>query len=104
MIRIGIFTVFFGLDNVCKCISVDCKLITCFLFQSGVLFGENFVVNQVLPVLRSISSSCIDVSCVNKPEPLQSWATLALMDCFMTLDGLVAILKKEVVVKELIEV
>lgn len=87
-----------------KCISADCNLINCFLFQSGVLFGENFVVNQELPLLRSIASSCINVFCVNKPEPLQSWGTLALMDCLMTLDGLVPILKEEVVVKELVEV
>ncbi|XP_017218771.1 protein GFS12 isoform X1 [Daucus carota subsp. sativus] len=73
------------------------------VIRIGVLFGENFVVNQVLPVLRSIASSCIDASRVNKPEPLQSWGTLALLDCLMTLDGLVVILKEEVVVKELIE-
>ncbi|WOH07454.1 hypothetical protein DCAR_0726884 [Daucus carota subsp. sativus] len=73
------------------------------VIRIGVHLGENFVVNQVLPVLRSIASSCIDASRVNKPEPLQSWGTLALMDCLMTLDGLVVILKEEVVVKELIE-
>ncbi|XP_074383078.1 protein GFS12 isoform X2 [Apium graveolens] len=73
------------------------------VIRIGVLFGENFVVNQELPLLRSIASSCINVSSVNKPEPLQSWGTLALMDCLMTLDGLVPILKEEVVVKELIE-
>uniref|UniRef100_A0A5B6YUH3 Putative inactive serine/threonine-protein kinase lvsG n=1 Tax=Davidia involucrata TaxID=16924 RepID=A0A5B6YUH3_DAVIN len=34
---------------------------------------------------------------------MQSWSALALIDCLMTLDGLVAVLPREVVVKELIE-
>lgn len=58
----------------------------------------------MLPLLRNVVSSCIDVSHVNKSEPVQSWGALALMDCLRTLDGLVAVLRKEVVVKELVEV
>lgn len=73
------------------------------VIRIGGLFGENFVVKQVLPLLRNIVSSCIDVSHVNKSEPVQSWGALALMDCLRTLDGLVAVLRKEVVVKELVE-
>uniref|UniRef100_A0A5B6YV66 Putative inactive serine/threonine-protein kinase lvsG n=1 Tax=Davidia involucrata TaxID=16924 RepID=A0A5B6YV66_DAVIN len=73
------------------------------LVRIGGLFGENFVVRQILPLLRNVVRSCIDVSYVNKPEPMQSWSALALIDCLMTLDGLVAVLPREVVVKELIE-
>lgn len=58
----------------------------------------------MLPILRNVVSSCIDVSHVNKSEPVQSWGALALMDCLRTLDGLVAFLPKEVVVEELVEV
>lgn len=56
----------------------------------------------MLPLLRNVVSSCIDV--LNKSEPVQSWGALALMDCLRTLDGLVAVLRKEVVMKELVEV
>ncbi|KAM7463204.1 hypothetical protein LguiA_031325 [Lonicera macranthoides] len=69
----------------------------------GGLFGENFVVKQILPLLRNVFHSCVDASYVNKPEPMQNWSALALMDCLKTLDGLVAVLSREVVVKELIE-
>ena len=41
---------------------------------------------------------------MNKPEPMQSWSALALIDCLMALEGLVAVLPKEGVVKELTEV
>ncbi|KAK2969647.1 hypothetical protein RJ640_025824, partial [Escallonia rubra] len=68
----------------------------------GGLFGESFVVKQLLPLLRNVVRSCVDAS-VNKPEPVQSWSALALTDCLMTLNGLTAVLPKEVVVKELIE-
>ncbi|KAF5954535.1 hypothetical protein HYC85_007391 [Camellia sinensis] len=40
---------------------------------------------------------------MTKPEPMQIWSSLALMDCLMTLDGLLAVLPTEVVLKELIE-
>lgn len=59
---------------------------------------------QILPLLRNVIHSCVDASYVNKPEPMQNWSALALMDCLTTLDGLVAVLSREVVVKELIEV
>lgn len=66
--------------------------------------GESFIVKQMLPLLKNVARSCIDISSRNKPEPVQSWNSLALIDCLMTLDGLIAFLPKEVVVKELIEV
>ncbi|KAK3025328.1 hypothetical protein RJ639_043837 [Escallonia herrerae] len=69
----------------------------------GGLFGESFVVKQLLPLLRNVVRSCIDGS-VNKTEPVQSWSALALTDCLLTLNGLAAVLPKVVVVKELIEV
>lgn len=47
---------------------------------------------------------CVNVSCMNKPEPVQSWSCLALVDCLITLDGLLALLPGEAVVKELIKV
>lgn len=66
--------------------------------------GESFIVRQMLPLLKHVVRSCIDISRMNKPEPVQSWSAFALIDCLMTIDGLVAFLPREVVVKELIEV
>lgn len=59
---------------------------------------------QILPLLKNVVRSCVEVSHVNKPEPMQSWSSLALIDCLMTLDCISCILPKEVVVRELIEV
>ncbi|KAF8401232.1 hypothetical protein HHK36_012163 [Tetracentron sinense] len=73
------------------------------LVRIGGLLGENFVVRQLLPLLKNVVLSCVDVSNVDKPEPVQSWNALALIDSFMTLDGLVAVLPREVVVKELLQ-
>ncbi|XP_059632013.1 protein GFS12 isoform X2 [Cornus florida] len=73
------------------------------LVRIGGLFGENFVVRHILPLLRNVVRSCVDVSHVNKPEPMQSWSTLAISDCLISLNGLVAVLPREVVVKELFE-
>lgn len=58
----------------------------------------------MLPLLKNVIRSFIDVSCLNKPDPVQSWSALALMDCLMALDGLIAFLTEEVIVKELLEV
>lgn len=66
--------------------------------------GETFIVRQMLPLLKHVAHSCIGVSSMNKPEPLRSWSSLALIDCLMTLDGLVAFLPREAVVKDLFEV
>lgn len=63
-----------------------------------------FIVKQLLPLLKHVVHTCIEVSYVKKPEPVQSWSALALTDCLMTLPGLVAYLPREVVVKELIGV
>lgn len=41
---------------------------------------------------------------MKRPEPVQSWSALAVIDCLITIDGLVVFLPKEVVVKQLIEV
>lgn len=73
------------------------------LVRIGGLLGEYFVVRQILPLLKNVARSCINISLMNKPEPVQSWSALALIDCLMALDGLVAFLPREVVVKELIE-
>lgn len=70
----------------------------------GGLLGESFIVRQMLPLLKHVVRSCIDISRMHKPEPVQSWSAFALIDCLMTIDGLVAFLSREVVVKELIEV
>lgn len=70
----------------------------------GVLFGDTFIVKQMLPLLKNVVRCCIKFSSLSKPEPMQSWSSLALIDCFTTLDGLVAYLPGEVVLKELIEV
>ncbi|XP_031256379.1 protein GFS12 [Pistacia vera] len=73
------------------------------LVRIGGLLGEIFIVRQMLPLLKHVARSFINVSYTNKSEPIQSWGTLSLIDCLMTLDGLVAFLPREVVVKELIE-
>lgn len=73
------------------------------LVRIGGLLGGNFIVTQILPLLKNVVRSCIDVSLLNKPEPVQSWSVLALIDCLVTLDGLITFLPREAVVKELIE-
>ncbi|KAE9455044.1 hypothetical protein C3L33_13054, partial [Rhododendron williamsianum] len=54
----------------------------------GGLLGENFVVRQILPLLTNVVRSCIDASYMTKPEPMQNWSYLALIDCLMSLDGM----------------
>ncbi|KAJ1423857.1 WD40/YVTN repeat-like-containing domain superfamily [Sesbania bispinosa] len=73
------------------------------LVRIGGVFGESFIVKQMLPLLKNVVRSFIDMSCMNKPDPVQSWSALALIDCMMTLDGLIAFLTEEVIVKELLE-
>lgn len=73
------------------------------LVRIGGLLGQNFVVRQILPLLTNVVHSCIDASYMTKPEPMQSWSYLALTDCLMSLDGLLAVLSTDVVIKELIE-
>ncbi|XP_027934955.1 protein GFS12 [Vigna unguiculata] len=73
------------------------------LVRIGGIFGELFIVKQMVPLLKNVVRSFIDVSCMNKPDPVQSWTALALIDCMMTLDGLVAFLTEEVIVKQLLE-
>ncbi|KAH0733837.1 hypothetical protein KY285_009544 [Solanum tuberosum] len=73
------------------------------LVRIGSLFGEDFIVKQILPLLRIVIISCIDNSFANKHETAQSWSALALIDTLMTLDGLTASLTREVLVKELVE-
>ncbi|CAL5209622.1 unnamed protein product [Lathyrus oleraceus] len=73
------------------------------LVRIGGIFGETFIIKQMLPLLKNVVRSFIDVSCMNKPDPVQSWSALALIDCMMTIDGLVAFLSEEVIVKELLE-
>ncbi|XP_006349860.1 protein GFS12 isoform X2 [Solanum tuberosum] len=73
------------------------------LVRIGSLFGEDFIVKQILPLLRIVIISCIDHSFANKHETAQSWSALALIDTLMTLDGLTASLTQEVLVKELVE-
>eukprot|EP00261_Vitis_vinifera_P034416 XP_019075659.1 PREDICTED: protein GFS12 isoform X2 [Vitis vinifera] len=74
------------------------------LVRIGGLFGENFIARHILPLLKNVVRYCIDVSSMNKPEPMQSWSALALIDCLMAFEGLVTVLPKEAVVKELTEV
>ncbi|KZV35014.1 putative inactive serine/threonine-protein kinase lvsG [Dorcoceras hygrometricum] len=73
------------------------------LVRIGGLFGENFIVKQLVPLLKSVVHSCTDTSYANKSEPMQSWASLALVDCLTTLDGIVPSLANEIIIKELIE-
>ncbi|KAL1296338.1 hypothetical protein HN51_057034 [Arachis hypogaea] len=73
------------------------------LVRLGGLFGESFIVKQMLPLLKNVVRSFIDMSSMNKPDPVQSWSALALIDCMMTLDGLLPFLTEEIIVKELLE-
>lgn len=73
-------------------------------FMLGGLLGGNFIIKHLLPLLRNVVLSCMDISHVSKPEPVQSWNSLALIGCLSTLDGLLSFLPSQVVVKELIQV
>ncbi|XP_020695748.2 protein GFS12 isoform X1 [Dendrobium catenatum] len=73
------------------------------LVRIGGLLGENFIVRQLLPLIRNLVLTCIDASYMNKPEPIRSWIGLALIDCFSFLDGLVSLLPQEIILKELIQ-
>jgi len=94
---------YFSIFFVTEIFSSNPPLIYFFDFPGGI-FGESFIVKQMLPLLKNVVRSFTDVSFVNKPDPVQSWSSLALVDCMMTLDGLVAFLTEEVIVKELLEV
>lgn len=73
------------------------------LVRIGALLGDSFIVRHMLPLLKQVIHSCLNISCMSKPEPVQSWSGLALVDCLVTLHGLVGFLPKDLVVKELIQ-
>ena len=58
----------------------------------------------MVPLLKHVVHTCIGVSNSKKSEPIQNWCALALIDCLMTIAGLVAFLPKEFVLKEFIQV
>lgn len=64
----------------------------------------NFIVKQMLPLLEHVVCFCIDLSSMKKPEPVHSWCSLALSDCLITLDGLVALISDELLIHELTKV
>lgn len=70
----------------------------------GGTFGENFIAKHLLPLLKGAIVYCTDPSQINKPEPQQSWNSLALIDCLSTLDGLILVLSVKSVLKEFIQV
>ena len=74
------------------------------MYYIGGLLGETFVVKQILPLLRNVILSCIDMSKMNKPEPQHSWNSFALVDSLSALEGLVLILPIKAVLKELLQV
>ncbi|XP_002873901.2 protein GFS12 isoform X1 [Arabidopsis lyrata subsp. lyrata] len=71
------------------------------LVRIGRLLGVNFIVKQMLPLLENVVCFCIDLSSMKKPEPVHSWCSLALTDCLITLDGLVALISDELLIHEL---
>ncbi|KAK7391080.1 hypothetical protein VNO78_19430 [Psophocarpus tetragonolobus] len=73
------------------------------LVRIGGIFGELFIVKQMVPLLKNVVRSFVEMSGMNKPDPVQSWSALALIDCMMILDGLVAFLTEEVILKDLLE-
>ncbi|KAL5700390.1 hypothetical protein ACHQM5_025837 [Ranunculus cassubicifolius] len=74
------------------------------LVRIGSLLGDAFVVKHMLPLLRNIVVSCIEASNKDISEPIQSWNALAVIDSLITLDGLVSVLPREAVLKELVQV
>uniref|UniRef100_A0A7N0UW20 BEACH domain-containing protein n=1 Tax=Kalanchoe fedtschenkoi TaxID=63787 RepID=A0A7N0UW20_KALFE len=73
------------------------------LVRIGGSFGENFIVKQILPLVKSVMTACINTASKQTTEPVQSWSSLALLDSLMCLDGLMGFLPGELIVKELIE-
>ncbi|KAK9084419.1 hypothetical protein Scep_030890 [Stephania cephalantha] len=73
------------------------------LVRIGGLLGESFIVRQLIPALRNVILSCIDVSNMDKPEPMQSWNSLAFIDSLLTLNGVIALLSSEVIIKEMVQ-
>ncbi|XP_078161188.1 protein serine/threonine kinase isoform X4 [Carex rostrata] len=73
------------------------------LVRIGGTFGENFIAKHLLPLLKGAIVYCTDPSQINKPEPQQSWNSLALIDCLSTLDGLILVLSVKSVLKEFIQ-
>ncbi|ESQ41855.1 hypothetical protein EUTSA_v10012423mg [Eutrema salsugineum] len=71
------------------------------LVRIGRLLGVNFIVKQMLPLLEHVVFFCINLSSMKKPEPVHSWCSLALTDCLITLDGLVALISDELLIHEL---
>lgn len=104
LVRIGRYSSSGFLTNVCYRNGMFTMYLLSFLYNSGGLLGETFILKQMLPLLKHVARSCIVVSSMNKPEPMHSWCSSALVDCLMTLDGLVAFLTREAIVKDLIEV
>ncbi|KAH0860523.1 hypothetical protein HID58_088784, partial [Brassica napus] len=71
------------------------------LVRIGRLLGVNYIVKQMMPLLEHVVCFCIDLSSMKKPEPVHSWCSLALTDCLLTLDGLVALIPDELLIHEL---
>ncbi|CAN7140768.1 unnamed protein product [Brassica rapa subsp. narinosa] len=71
------------------------------LVRIGRLLGVNYIVKQMMPLLEHVVCFCIDLSSMKKPEPVHSWCSLALTDCLITLDGLVALIPDELLIHEL---
>nr|XP_029118841.1 protein GFS12 isoform X3 [Elaeis guineensis] len=77
------------------------------LIGSSEELGVPITVQQtILPLIHSFGKGlCTDGidALMNKPEPVQSWNALTLIDSFSTLDGLVLVLPVEIILKELIQ-
>ncbi|XP_020588652.1 protein GFS12 isoform X2 [Phalaenopsis equestris] len=73
------------------------------LVRVGGLLGKNFIVRQLLPLIRNLILTCVDASYASKPEPMRSWIGLALIDSFSFLDGLVSLLPSEIILRELVQ-
>ncbi|CAN8244047.1 unnamed protein product [Cochlearia groenlandica] len=71
------------------------------LVRIGRLLGLNFIVKQMMPLLEHVVCVCIDLSSMKKPEPVHSWCSLALTDCLITLDGVVALIPDDLLIHEL---
>ncbi|KAL7197332.1 hypothetical protein ACSBR2_019972 [Camellia fascicularis] len=85
-------------SHFCALIDTILPLIHCFgkgvcsdginvLVRIGGLLEENFVVRQILPLLRNVVNSCVDASYMTKPEPMQIWSSLALNDIGLPIES-----------------
>lgn len=74
------------------------------VFFVGERLGERVVVKHIVPAVRSIILSGLEVSCQGMVGPAQSWRLLAIVDALAVLDRLILFLPPSTVLSELLQV